>query len=92
MRSAGDDTDVRPVGWPALVQQRFARDPWLSVLALLDTRDPGFPSFPVVDVGRHLDLFQYMFPKCFLSGCINQGEGAVVVTYKVGCSLRVLSP
>lgn len=40
------------------------------LLLLNDAADPGFPSFPVLRVDRHLQLFISLPPPCFL----NQGE------------------
>jgi len=54
----GDDTAVEPRGWPSLVAAAFG-DPALMVMVatLVDAADPGFPSFPVLRVARHLATF-----------------------------------
>ncbi|KAI8473233.1 MAG: nucleotide-diphospho-sugar transferase [Monoraphidium minutum] len=65
----GDDVRVSPQGWPATVVARFAADPRLSLLLLQDQADPGFPSFPVLRVDRHLTTFGELLPDCF----VNQG-------------------
>lgn len=39
------------------------------MLLLKDAADPGFPSFPVLRVDKHLELFGHLLPPCF----VNQG-------------------
>jgi hypothetical protein len=69
--AAGDDTEVEPVGWPSQVLEAFAAQPSLMLLLLNDSSDPGFPSFPVLRLDRHLELFEgQLLPQCF----INQGK------------------
>lgn len=49
----------------------FEAQPQLMVLLLNDAADPGFPSFPVLHVRRHLALFGgRLLPSIF----VNQGE------------------
>jgi hypothetical protein len=76
--AAGDDTEVEPVGWPHQVLEAFAAQPSLMLMLLNDSSDPGFPSFPVLRVDRHLELFGgQLLPECF----INQGKSALLDAY-----------
>jgi hypothetical protein len=64
-----------------LVQEAFAAQPQLMVLLLQDAADPGFPSFPVLRVDSHLQLFGRLLPQYF----INQGG---LGTRVPGCQLN----
>lgn len=78
--AAGDDTEMAPPGWPAQVLLPFQQSPDLRLLILNDAADPGFPSFPVVRVDKHVEVFERLLPECF----VNQGTSNLRV-FNLAC-------
>ncbi|KAK9841208.1 hypothetical protein WJX74_001898 [Apatococcus lobatus] len=55
----GDDTDLAPFDWTNTITKALDAEPTISCLLLRDSKEPGFPSFPVLRAS-HLDIFGHI--------------------------------